>query len=352
MATITKEHWGYTPEGKEILRFRLCNNLGSSVDVTNIGAAMVAVRTADREGHIDDVLLGYRDGESYIGDNAACGKCIGRVANRITEGRMTVEGKAYNLEINNAPNHLHGGSKGYANLAWGSRIEGESVIFSLHSPDGDQGYPNAVDVEVHYTFDDDNRLHLHVIGQSDGTTPLMMTNHAYWNLSGEASGTILDHELRLNCSTAEELNLHHVPTGRIIDILNTPQDFRTAWRRFGDDIDSEFQNMRTKGGYGVYYPLDNYRAGKLQEVGELRDHKTHRRLRLLTTQRGVMLYTGNKLSIGCPTTKSGSTYCNYAGVAMECQAFVDAVNFPQFQNIILHKGERYDEHIIYELGTW
>ena len=352
MTTITTEQWGYSPEGAEILRFTLRNERGSSVCLTNVGAAMVAVRTADSEGHIDDILLGYREGESYIGDCACCGKCVGRVANRITGGRMTVEGKESQLEINNAPNHLHGGTNGYANLVWQHRIEGESLIFSLHSPDGDQGYPSAVDVEVRYTFDEENRLHLHFTGESDGTTPLMMTNHAYWNLSGESSGTILDHELRLNCSTAEELNLHHVPTGRIIDILGTPQDFRTAWRRFGDEIDSEFQNMRTKGGYGVYYPLDNHRAGELQEVGELRDSKSHRRLRILTTQRGVMLYTGNKLSIACPTTKSGGTYCNYAGVALECQAFVDAVNFSQFQDIMLHKGERYDEHIVYELGIW
>ena len=349
MTTIVTELWGQSPEGKDIMRFTLRNERGTELQLTNVGAAMVAVRVADRNGKVDDVLLGYRDGASYIGDCATCGKCVGRVANRITDGRMVVEGKTYELEINNAPNHLHGGSQGYANLLWGWRVEGEAVIFTMHSPDGDQGYPGCVDLEVRYTLDEENRIALLITGECDATTPLMITNHAYWNLSGEASGTILDHELRLNCSTAEELNLCHVPTGRIIDVVGTPQDFRTAWRRFGDEIDSDFQNMRTKGGYGVYYPLDDYRRGELQEVGELRDPASGRRLRIYTTQRGVMLYTGNKLSIACPETKSGGTYCNYAGVALECQAFVDAVNFSQFQDIMLHKGETYSEQIVYQL---
>lgn len=344
---ISVERWGESEDGKVILLYTMINDRGTEVRLTNVGASIAGVRFVDKNGQLDEVLLGYRRGEDYIGDTAACGKTIGRVANRIKHGHLEVEGKTYQLETNNLGNHLHGGSQGYANLIWESTVENGSVIFWLHSPDGDQNYPSAVDVKVCYTLTDDDELRFTYDADSDGTTPFMLTNHAYWNLSGESSGTILDHELMMHSSTALELTLDHIPTGKVVDICNSPLDFR-EWRRFGDDIDADYQMIAAKGGYGHYLPFDNWQKGVLQEICCLRDRRSGRAIRFLSTQAGAMLYTGNKLSIDCPETISGGRYIDLAGVAIECQGYVDAVNNPHFPSIILHKGEHYHEETIYK----
>lgn len=344
---IAVRDWGTATSGEKILQYTLRNSSGTEVRLTNVGASICGVRFADRNGNMDEVLLGYAHGEDYIGDTATCGKTVGRVANRIKLGHLEVEGKVYQLEINNLANHLHGGTGGYANLVWQSCIEGDTVIFTLHSPDGDQNYPSAVDVKVVYRLSEDNELIFTYDADSDGTTPFMLTNHAYWNLSGENSGDILDHELLLHASQSLEMTLDHIPTGKILDILGTPLDF-TSWRRFRDEISTSYQNIDKKGGYGHYFPLDDWRKGELKEMGILRDKKSGRAIRFLTTQAGCMVYTGNKMSINCPETISGNRYANYAGVAIECQGFVDAVNNPHFPSIMLHKGEHYHERTIYK----
>ena len=154
--TIEQNIWGVTPEGEAVIIYTMRNSRGSEVQVCNIGAALVSVKFADRNGHIDDTVLGYRDALSYIGDGAASGKCVGRVANRIAGGKMTVEGIEYSLEVNNGTNHLHGGTKGFANRLWESRVETNRVVFSLLSPDGDQSYPHELAVEAIYDFDDED----------------------------------------------------------------------------------------------------------------------------------------------------------------------------------------------------
>ena len=236
---ILQHIWGSTPEGEAIILYTMRNSRGSEVRLCNIGASVVAVSFADRDGRIDDVALGYRDAASYIGDGAASGKSVGRVAGRIARGRMTVDGEEYRLETNNGRNHLHGGSKGFANLPWESRVEGNRVVFSLLSPDGDQGYPGELAVEAVYDFDDEDSLEVTYLARSSRTTAVNLTNHLYWNLAGEGSGrTILDHELQLNCSKALEMDAEQIPTGRLIDVAGTPLDF-TSFRRFGDDRSEE-----------------------------------------------------------------------------------------------------------------
>ena len=214
---IEQNVWGATPEGEAIIIYTLKNALGSEVQLTNVGAAIVSVKYADRNGNIDEVVLGYRDPLSYIGDGAASGKSVGRVANRIAGGKMTIEGVEYRLEVNNGPNHLHGGRNGYANKLWESRVETNRVVFSLVSEDGDQGYPHELTIEAIYDFDDENNLEVTYLAKSDGTTPVNLTNHVYWNLAGEASGeTIFDHELKLNAKYVLEANEVQIPTGKLL----------------------------------------------------------------------------------------------------------------------------------------
>lgn len=347
---ILQHIWGATPEGEAIVIYTMRNALGSEVQLSNVGAGIVAVRFADRDGKVEDVVLGYRSPMSYFGDGACAGKTVGRVANRIAGGRMTIEGKEYALEVNNGPNHLHGGTKNFSNRLWESSVEYDRVIFTLLSEDGDCGYPHEVAVQVVYDFDDENNLEITLLAKSDGTTPLCLTNHTYWNLAGEASGDIFDHELQLNCSKVLEMNSVQIPTGALLDVADTPQDFR-SFRRLGDGIDSEFNHIRDFAGYDHFFVVDGWQRNILGEVGTLRDKRSGRSVEILSSQPGCMVYTGNWLSCGCPETKTGGRYRNYAGVAIECQGYPDAVNHDDFPSVLLHKGELYCQKIVFRLRT-
>ena len=350
--TIEQHIWGATPEGEVIVIYTMRNERGSEVQICNVGAALVSVKYADREGKIDDVILGYRDPMSYFGDGAASGKSVGRVANRIAGGRMTIEGVEYRLEVNNGPNHLHGGTKGYANRLWESHVEGNRVVFDLLSEDGDQGYPHEVNIEAIYDFDDEDNLEITYMAKSDGTTPVNLTNHVYWNLAGEASGTILDHELQLNASHVLEMNPVQIPTGVALTVEGTPQDFKSGFRRFGEGIEAEFNHTKDFRGYDHFFIVDGWQKNILGEVGTLRCAATGRAVEILSSQPGCMVYTGNWLSGGCPITKSGSRYEDYAGVAIECQGYPDAVNHEDFPSILLHEGELYCQKIVFRLRTF
>ena len=349
---ILQHIWGATPEGEAIVIYTIRNANGCEVQLCNIGASIVSVKAPDRDGNIDDIVLGYKDAMSYFGDGAASGKSVGRVANRIAKGKMTVDGVEYTLEINNGPNHLHGGSKGFANQLWESRVETNRVVFSRTSPDGEQNYPGELYVEAGYYFSDDNELEITYIARTDKTTVVNLTNHVYWNLAGEGSGKdILDHELRLNCSQVLEMDATQIPTGKYLDVKGTPQDF-TSWRKFGDEILSEFNYMKSFKGYDHFFVLDGWKPNILSEVGELRCEATGRKVEVLSSQAGAMVYTGNWLEGGCPVTKSGSRYKDYAGVAIECQNYPNAVNEPSFPSVVLHPEETYCQKIVFKLSTF
>ena len=349
---ILQHIWGSTPEGEGIIMYTMRNSRGSEVQLCNIGASIVGVKFADRNGNIEDVALGYRDPESYIGDGAASGKSVGRVAGRIARGRMVVDGVEYRLEVNNGPNHLHGGSKGFANRYWEGRVETNRVVFSYVAEDMEQGYPGELIVEAVYDFDDEDNLEITYLAKSNKTTVVNLTNHLYWNLHGEASGkSILDHELRLNCSKVLEMDTVQIPTGTLLDVEGTPLDF-TTWRKFGTDIDAEFNNIRNFRGYDHCFAVDGWQKNILQEVGELRCEATGRKVTILSSQPAAVLYTGNWLAGGCPITKSNGRYDDYAGVAIECQAYSDAVNHPHFPSIELQAEELYCQKIVFKLGTF
>ena len=344
--------WGSTPEGEGIILYTMRNERGSEVQLCNIGASIVGVKFADRNGNIDDVALGYKDPLSYIGDGAASGKSVGRVAGRIARGQMTIDGVEYRLEVNNGPNHLHGGSKGFANRYWEGRVETNRVVFSYVSEDMEQGYPGELVVEAIYDFDDEDNLEITYLAKSSKNTVCNLTNHLYWNLHGEGSGkTILDHKLKLNSSEVLEMDTVQIPTGKLLAVKGTALDF-TEGRVFGDEIDSEFNNIRTFRGYDHCFKVDGWQKNILGEVGELRCEATGRKVTVLSSQPAAVLYTGNWLAGGCPKTKSDKYYDDYAGVAIECQAFSDAVHHPHFPTIELQAGELYCNKIVFKLGTF
>ena len=326
----------------------LTNKSGASVMLTERGAGIVSIVVPDRNGVMGDVVLGYRDEESYLADGPCAGKIPGRFANRIDGGHFTLDGKEYQLVKNNPGYQLHGGPDGFSNRLWkASRISDTEVILTLDSPDGDQGYPGNMHVEATYTWSDDNSLTLSIKATTDAPTIINLTNHTYWNLDGEDSGSILDHVLKLNASrwlaTSEAL----IPTGELSPVEGTPMDFRTA-KPIGRDIKADFPALKYGKGYDNCWVLDG--APGLKLAAELSSAVSGRRLEIWTDQPAAQVYTGNWLD-GSPLSKSGRPYRDYDGVAIECQGFPDAPHHPDFPSCVLRPGETYSRTIIFKLNA-
>lgn len=326
----------------------LINKSGASVMLTERGAGIVSIVVPDRNGVMGDVVLGYRDEESYLADGPCAGKIPGRFANRIDGGRFILDGKEYQLVKNHPDYQLHGGPDGFSNRLWkASQISDTEVVLTLDSPDGDQGYPGNMHVEATYTWGEDNSLTLSIKATTDAPTILNLTNHTYWNLDGEDSGSILDHVLKLNASrwlaTSEAL----IPTGELAPVEGTPMDFRTA-KPIGRDIKADFPALKYGKGYDNCWVLDG--APGLKLAAELSSAASGRRLEIWTDQPAAQVYTGNWLD-GSPLSKSGRSYRDYDGVAIECQGFPDAPNHPDFPSCVLRPGETYSRTIIFKLSA-
>lgn len=326
----------------------LINKNGASVMLTERGAGIVSIVVPDRNGVMGDVVLGYRDEESYLGDGPCAGKIPGRFANRIAGGCFTLDGREYQLVKNNPDYQLHGGPDGFSNRLWKVAQTSESrAVFTLDSPDGDQGYPGAMHVEATYTWGDDNALTLEIKATADKPTVVNLTNHTYWNLDGEDSGSIFDHVLKINASrwlvTSEAL----IPTGELAPVEGTPMDFRTA-KPIGRDIKADFPALRYGKGYDNCWVLDGQPGLKL--AAELSSETSGRRLEIWTDQPAAQVYTGNWLD-GSPVSKSGRSYRDYDGVAIECQGFPDAPNHPDFPSCVLRPGETWSRTIIFKLNA-
>lgn len=342
---IKKEQWGMTPCGKEIIRYTVTNSKGAYVSLCNLGAGITAIGVPDKDGKIGDVVLGYAKGESYFQDGPCLGKVPGRFANRIALGKFTLDGVEYTLPINNGPNSLHGGPMGFQNHIWESRIDGDAVEFLYDSEDGEMGYPGAVKAVARYEWSEENELTLTLTGVCDAPTVLNLTNHVYFNLKGEGNGDILDHELTLNCSEYLPTDKTQIPLGESVPVAGTPMDFILP-KAIGRDIRADFEPLVIGKGYDHCWVVDGYQPGQLQNVAELYSAQSGRVLKVVSTQPGIQIYTGNWLS-GCPEGKNGHIYEDDYGVALECQHFPDSPNKPEYPTTVLRPGETYQEAIIF-----
>lgn len=340
---------GFTPEGDAVVIYTMRNSKGYEVELCNMGAAIVAVRVPDSKGNVGDVVLGYENRMDYVTEGPCMGKVPGRYANRIAKGHFVLDGKEYHLAINNGPNALHGGPTGFHKSLWEGRVEENRVVFAIDSSDGHEGYPSDLYVEAVYDWDDDNRLELTLLAQTNGATVINLTNHAYFNLAGAGSGDIKAHTLRLNATKYLPTDQTLVPIGELAPVEGTPMDFRTA-KPLGQDLAADFPALIYGKGYDNCWAIENYKEGVVTEAALLSEPTSGRTLRVLTDQPGVQVYTGNWLS-GCPMGKGGVRYEDYSGVAIECQGFPDAPNKPQFPSQVLRKGERYERHIVFEFGV-
>lgn len=346
---IKKELWGTSSEGKEIFLYTITNESGSWVKLSSVGAGIVGIAVPDKKGELADVVLGYPKAESYFGDGPCAGKIPGRYANRIALGKFSLEGVEYQLPINNGPNHLHGGPEGFQNKVWESRVEGEAVEFQYFSEDGEMGYPGNLKVVARYQWSEENDLKLTITAQSDATTIVNLTNHAYFNLNGEGNGDILEHELRLNASEWLPTSDSLIPVGESVAVAGTPMDFVVA-KKIGRDINEDFEALKFGKGYDNCWVIDGAEAGQLSEAAELFAPESGRVLTVYTTQPGVQIYTGNWLA-GCPVGKCGHSYNDYEGVAIECQNFPDAPNKDDYPSPVLKAGEVYEQAIIFAFST-
>ena len=330
-----------SPKG-DITIYRLTNETGASVEISTLGAGIVSVWVPDKEGNLADVVLGYSNPTDYFYDGPCAGKVPGRYANRIAKGHFSLNGKDYNLAINNGPNALHGGPEGFQNQIWTARVEGDSVILSYKSADGEEGYPGNMVVSAKYTWSNDNELTLDFEAQCDADTVINLTNHVYFNLAGENSGSVLNHNLWIAASKYLPTDDTLIPPGEIADVAGTPMDF-TQSKPLGRDIKCDFAALNYGKGYDNCFVIADWN-GSIKEIAILSDPVSGRTLKVATDQPGVQVYTGNWLE-GCPKSISGNNYHDYDGVAIECQGMPDAPNKPQFPSQKLDAGEIYKRTI-------
>ncbi|MFL5539190.1 MAG: aldose epimerase family protein [Longimicrobiaceae bacterium] len=314
---------------------------GITVAVLDYGAIVQSIRVPDRNGRIADVVLGYDTVAGYERDPFYLGAVVGRCAGRIGGAAFTLGGTRYELSANDPPNHLHGGFRGFGKTTWrGEPFEdasGVGVVMEHTSPDGDEGYPGTLDVRVVYTLSRGNVLSVEYHAVTDRPTPVNLTQHSCFNLAGEGSGDVLDHELTIHARSFTPLNERLLPTGEIAPVEGTPLDFR-APHRIGERIGADDGQLRIAGGYDHNFVIDG-EPGALRPAARLADPASGRVLEVLTTQPGMQLYTGNFLD--GTAGKHGHRYGPRAGLCLETQHFPDSPNQPGFPSIILRPGEEY-----------
>ncbi len=324
----------------DITIYKIINSHGAWVELSSLGAGILGAGVPDKDGKIENVALAYADPADYMADGPCLGKCPGRYANRIAGGNLTVDGKTYQLAVNNGPNHLHGGPDGFQNKLWDSLETPDGVEFSYRSADGEENYPGNLAVKAIYGWSDDNTLTLRFEAESDADTVVNLTNHAYWNLRGADSGSILDHELRLRAAKWLPTDSTLIPSGELRDVAGSPMDFREV-KTVGRDIKADFDALRYGKGYDNCWAIDDWKPGKMsEEAVVLRDPVSGRKLTVDSDQPGVQIYSGNWLA-GSPLNHSGRPYEDYEGVAIEMQGFPDAPNKPGFPSQLLKAGEKY-----------
>ncbi len=354
--TVEQAGFGNTKAGEATTLYTLTNPSGVSAKVTDYGATLVALNVPDKDGILADVVNGFDNVAGYEGDgNQYFGCTTGRVCNRIAKGKFTLDGEDYTLAINNEPNHLHGGGdKALSKQVWkATPVEGQAaVVFTLTSPDGEEGYPGNLSMKVTYTLTDDNELRIDYEATTDKATPVNLTNHAYWNLTGAGSSTVLHHELTLNADHYTPTDDTLIPTGAIESVAGTALDFRTAHvigDRIPDKDATETAEAKTATlGYDHNFVI-NGRAGCHRLAARLKDPGSGRVMEIYTDQPAIQFYSGNFLK--GQTGKVNRAYAFRSALCLETQHHPDSVNQPDFPSTILRPGETYRTTTVHKFSV-
>lgn len=335
-----------TQQGDSTALFVLNNNNGMEVCVTNFGARIVSVLVPDRDGIMRDVVLGFDNIKDYQNVKSDFGASIGRYANRINQGRITIDGEIIQLPQNNYGHCLHGGPNGWQYKVYKPvEVTRNSISFSLFSPDGDENFPGNVNAKVSYTLTDDNAIRIEYSATADAKTVINMTNHSYFNLSGNPSNPAIDHILYINASNFTPVDSTFMTTGEIASVEGTPMDFTTP-KAIGRDIESPYQQLRNGKGYDHNWVLDT--KGNVNELAaKLSCPSTGIAVEVYTNEPGIQIYTGNFLK-GNVVGKNGVAYPCRASVCLETQHFPDSPNKPQWPSVLLEPGQKYYSECIYK----
>lgn len=342
---VKREAFARNDDGEEIEAFTLSNSQGLAAKVITWGATLISVRTPDRQRRVAEVTLGFDEPQRYLKPHPFFGSVAGRYANRIGRGKFTLDGKAYSLAVNNGPNHLHGGSRGFDKRNWKAEVvEPDAVRLTYVSPDGEEGYPGTLTASVIYRLTEKDELRLEYSAVTDKATVLNLTNHVYWNLSGETD--VRGHELQINADQYTEADKDCLPTGKMQKVKGTPLDFSKA-KPVGRDL--EAMKDEPGGGYDNNYIIATPSEGGLAIAAILRDPKSGRALKVSTDQPGVQLYTGNHLKgvVG----HGGIAYAKHAGLCLETQHFPDSPNQPAFPTTVLRPGSTFRSTTVFAFST-
>lgn len=346
---MSKEIFGRLPDGRIAEAYTLRNANGMAVKVTNYGGTLLQLLVPDREGHLRDVICGYDCLEDYCRSGGYQGALIGRWGNRIGGACFTIDGVTYHVGANENGNSLHGGFNGFDRKLWAAEEKDNSLILTLISPDGEEGFPGNLTVTVTYTLTEDNRLIIDYMAQTDKKTVLNLTNHAYFNLSGFASGDILDHELRLDANHYLEPDAGRVPTGRLLSVDGTPLDFRTA-KPIGRDIAADSCGVSSYGGYDHCLVFADAMMDEPVLRGELYDPRSGRLMQVWTNCPCIQLYTANSMTGPVPF-KGGYPQQAHHAVCLETELMPDSMNHPNFTSAYLEPGETFASRTVYAFSA-
>lgn len=349
---IEKSAFGEMPDGQQVDKYTLTNDNGMEIDVITYGGIITRWTAPDKDGNYEDVVLGFNDLDSYFGDVPYFGALIGRYGNRIANGQFSLDGETYTLAKNNGPNHLHGGITGFDKKVWKAEPEstgdGAILVLTCTSADGEEGYPGKLDVKVTYTLTGDNELDIQYEAVTDKPTVVNLTQHTYFNLSGDFSNDILDHEVTLNASAYLPVDAGLIPTGELRPVEGTPFDF-TQPKAVGKEIEADNQQIQRGGGYDHCWVL-NETEDDFGFAASAYHPETGRVLEVYTDEPGIQFYTGNFLN-GALASKTGGTYGKRSGLCVETQHYPDSPNQEAFPTTRLNPGETYSSHTSFKFST-
>ncbi|WP_217988282.1 aldose epimerase family protein [Aliifodinibius salipaludis] len=340
-----------TINGKKTDLFTLQNEKGMKVAITNYGGRIVSWLAPDKNGEFDDIVLGFDSIQGYLNANEIYfGALIGRFGNRIADGEFSLNGQNYELATNNGPNHLHGGPGGFHNVVWDAKqLDDQHLVLTYFSEDGEEGYPGNLKVKVHYILTDDNELKIDYTASSDKETPVNLTNHAFFNLAGAASGTINNHELLIEADNYTPVDSTLIPTGKIASVKGTAFDFANL-KSIGEDLDKESKQLEYGKGYDHNFVLNKEHDNKLTRAAQVHDPESGRVMEIYTTEPGIQFYGGNFMD-GSDVGKEGEPYEHRTAFCLEPQHFPDSPNQENFPSTILEPDSVYHSFSLYRLST-